>query len=171
TAIHARQGNEWLMASVREPRVEHRVADGPLSSLDWLVGSWRSEQHGTLMEVTYRWVANHSFLERTYAVRQGGRTTASGVQLIGQEPGSHDLQSWSFTSDAGYAVGTWIPQETGWAIATRGKSPDGTTTAAVNYLTRLDRDTLTWQSRERRAGGVSLPDTAEIRLMRGTASQ
>ena len=94
------------------------------------------------MDVTFRWVANRSFLERTYSVEQGGRITASGVQLIGQDAGHQEIQSWNFTSDAGFAVGNWIAQADGWAIVTRGKLPDGTTTGAVNYLTRLDENTL-----------------------------
>jgi len=172
TVIHAKVEGRWLMASVREPRAlqQSQTAD-PLASLDWLVGSWRAEQNGGRMDVAYRWVANHSFLERTYSVEQGGRVTASGVQLIGRDPSSEELQSWSFTSDAGFAVGNWIPQPNGWTIATRGKLPDGTTTGAVNYLTRVDANTLSWQSRERKSGGVSLPDTEAVRLTRDVASR
>jgi hypothetical protein len=171
TVIHAKVGGQWLMASVREPRAEQAESDDRLASLDWLVGSWRAQQNGKRMDVTFRWVANRSFLERTYSVEQGGRITASGVQLIGKDPASQDLQSWNFTSDAGFAVGNWIPQPDGWAIATRGKLPNGTTTGAVNYLTRLDENTLGWQSRERKAGGVSLPDTAGVQLTRVGASR
>jgi uncharacterized protein (TIGR02246 family) len=172
TVIHAKVEGQWLMASVREPRAlqQSQTAD-PLASLDWLVGSWRAEQNGGRMDVAYRWIANHSFLERTYSVEQGGRVTASGVQLIGRDPSSEELQSWSFTSDAGLAVGNWIPQPNGWTIATRGKLPDGTTTGAVNYLTRVDANTLSWQSRERKSGGVSLPDTEAVRLTRDVPSR
>ncbi len=118
------------------------------------------------MVVQFRWVAGHSFLERTYSVEQRGRITTSGVQLIGRDVASGELQSWSFTSDAGYAIGSWIAQPDGWSIVTRGKLPDGTTTRAVNYLTRLNEDTLSWQSRERKAGDTSLPDTDAVRLTR-----
>ncbi|HEY1784614.1 MAG TPA: SgcJ/EcaC family oxidoreductase, partial [Pirellulales bacterium] len=166
TVIHAKTDDRWLMASVREPQAEQPESRDPLTSLDWLVGSWQAEQNGGRMDVTYRWVANRNFLERTYSVEQGGRITASGVQLIGRDAGNEELQSWNFTSDAGFAVGSWIPQSDGWAIATRGKLPDGTTTAAVNYLTRLDENTLGWQSRERKAGGKSLTDTEAVRLTR-----
>jgi uncharacterized protein (TIGR02246 family) len=169
TVIHAKVDGKWLMASVREPSAGQPEADNPLASLDWLVGSWSAGHGDGKMDVTFRWVASRSFLERTYSVEHGGRITASGVQLIGLDPSSQELQSWSFTSDAGFAVGSWIPQPDGWAIATRGKLPDGTTTAAVNYLTRLDANTLTWQSRERGAGGVSLPDTEAVRLTRVAA--
>ena len=170
TVIHTKVDGRWLMASVREPLVEQPAADDPLRSLDWLVGSWQAEQNGGRMNVTFRWVAGHRFLERIYSVEQRGRITSSGVHLIGQDPGSQELQSWSFTSDAGFAVGNWIARPDGWAIVTRGKLPDGTTTGAVNYLTRLDENTLSWQSRERKAGKNSLPDTDAVRLTR-VASQ
>ena len=147
TAIHAKVNGRWLMASVQEPIAGQSASEDPLDSLDWLVGSWHAEQNGGKMHVTFRWVANRNFLERVYSVEQGGRITSSGVQLIGQDPTSRELQSWSFTSDAGFAVGDWIAQPEGWEIVTRGKLPDGTTTSAVNYLTRLDENSLSWQWR------------------------
>ena len=171
TAIHTKVDGRWLMASVREPAAEQSASADPLDSLDWLVGSWNAEQNDGKMDVTFRWVANHNFLERVYSVEQGGRITTSGVQLIGQDPVSQEIQSWNFTSDAGFAVGDWIAQPDGWAIVTRGKLPDGTTTSAVNYLTRLDENTLSWQSRERKAGKISLPDTDVVRLTRVKAAR
>ena len=170
SVIHVKVDDRWLMASVREPPAGQSADNDPLASLDWLVGSWRADQNGARMDVTFRWIANRSFLERTYVVEQGGRITVSGVQLIGQDPSSRELQSWNFTSDAGFAVGNWIARPDGWAIVTRGKLPDGTTTGAVNYLTRLDENTLSWQSRERKAGEVSLPDTDAVQLARVTES-
>ncbi len=170
TVIHTKVGDRWLMASVREPRIAQSTSNDPLDALDWLVGTWRAEQNGGRIDVTFRWVANHKYLERTYSIEQGGRIADSGVQLIGRDATTHELQSWNF-SDAGFAVGDWIAEHDGWAIVTRGKLPDGTTTAAVNYLTRLDDNTVSWQSRERKAGKISLPDTDAVRLTRVTSAR
>ncbi len=158
------------MASVREPLSQSAQAS-PLENLDWLVGSWHADKDGTTMDVTYRWIANRAFLERTYTVEKKGHVTASGVQLIGQDADHEEIQSWDFSADAGYAVGDWIAQADGWAIVTRGKLPSGKSTAAVNYLIRVDANTLAWQSRERKVGGEPLPDTDEIRLLRDAVGE
>ncbi len=166
TVVHSKVDGKWLMASVREPVVQSAASTGPLASLDWLVGTWYAEQNGASMEVEYRWVANHAFLERTYSVKKDGRVTASGVQLIGQDANHQEIQSWDFNSDAGYAVGNWIVQPDGWAIVTRGKLAGGESTSAVVYLTRAEDNTLGWQSRERTADGGPLPDSDGVWLKR-----
>jgi uncharacterized protein (TIGR02246 family) len=166
TVVHTKVDGKWLMASVREPVVQSAASSGPLASLDWLVGTWYAEQNGASMEVEYRWVANHAFLERTYSVKKEGLVTASGVQLIGQDANHQEIQSWDFNSDAGYAVGNWIVQPDGWGIVTRGKLAGGEATSAVIYLTRADDNTLGWQSRERTADGGPLPDTDGVWLKR-----
>jgi uncharacterized protein (TIGR02246 family) len=171
TVVHSQVDGRWLMASVREPLAQASAELSPLDGLDWLVGSWHADKDGVRMEVDYRWIANHTFLERIYTVEQQGQVTASGVQLIGQDASHQEIQSWDFSSDAGYAVGNWIPQPDGWAIVTRGKLSDGKATAAVNYLTRVDENTVAWQSRERKADGELLPDTDEILLTRVAAGK
>ena len=45
---------------------------------------------------------------------------------------------------------------------------DGTISTSVNVVTFLDRDAVTWQSVERSAGGVRLPDLEEVLLKRVT---
>ena len=115
-----------------------------------------------------RWVANTSFVERSYTVTQLDHATMSGVQLIGFNPEADRIQSWNFSPDGGHALGVWSPRENGWSAAMRGVTGDGTVTTAVNLLTRLDDNAYTWQSVERTAGGAPLPDTDEIVLRRIT---
>src|SRR5262249_30301653 len=137
-----------------------------LQDFQWLVGTWRAEEHGATMEAVCRWVAEKSFLERSYSVKRSDKVVSSGVQIIGWNPQTERIQSWTFPSDGGHAVGLWTPRENGWAVEMSGLLADGATTSAVNLFTRIDDNAFTWQSVERTASGVRLPDAEEVVLRR-----
>ena len=52
---------------------------------------------------------------------------------------------------------------------TRGVTGNGTTTTSVSLLTRLDENAYVWQSVQRTAGSLALPDTEEVILKRQSA--
>ena len=79
--------------------------------MEWLIGSWVAEEHGAKMETDCRWVANKSFVQRSYTVTLPDQTTTSGVQLIGFNPLEGHIQSWEFSPDGGHAVGVWTTHE------------------------------------------------------------
>jgi uncharacterized protein (TIGR02246 family) len=166
TAVHVKSDGKWLMSSVRDVRVATSPAADRLQDLGWLVGSWSVEEMGANLEVTCRWIADGSFLERAFSVKRGDQVVDSGKQIIGWNPQAQQIQSWTFASDGGLAVGVWNPLPEGWAIETTGMLPDGTPTRAVNLFTRLDNNACTWQSVERSAGDVALADTEEVLIKR-----
>jgi len=165
-AVHVKIDGRWLMSTVRDARVEAPSNFRNVADLEWLIGTWTAEEHGAKTESVCRWVANKSFVERSYAVTHADGTTTSGVQLIGFNPQGGHVQSWNFSSDGGHAVGIWTPRAGGWSAEIRGTTGDGTNTSATNLLTRLDDYAYAWQSVQRSAGGQSLPDTDEIILKR-----
>jgi len=166
TAVHVKRDGQWLMSTVRESRLETPSSYRHVADWEWLIGTWTAEEHGVKTESVCRWVANKSFIERTYRATHPDGTATSGVQIIGLEPGSGRVQSWNFSSDGGYATGVWMPRAGGWAGRIRGFTGDGIPTSAVNLLTRIDDDAYTWQSVERTVGGEPVPDTDEVVLKR-----
>jgi uncharacterized protein (TIGR02246 family) len=166
TAVHIKAGGQWLMSTVRETRVETPSGYPKVADLEWLIGTWTAEEHGAKTVSVCRWVANKSFVERSYTVTQADHTTTSGVQLIGFNPEGNRIQSWNFSPDGGHAIGNWTPRDKGWAAELRGVTGDGTITTAVNLLTKLDDDAYVWQSIQRTAGGAPVPDTEEVVLRR-----
>ena len=137
------------MSTVRDTRVETPSTYRNVADLEWLIGTWTAEEHGAKTESVCRWVANKSFVERSYTVTHADGTTTSGVQLIGWNPPAGHVQSWNFSSDGGHAVGVWSPREGGWSAEIRGVTGDGAPTTAVNLLTRLDDNAYAWQSVQR----------------------
>ena len=166
TAVHVRQDDRWLMADVRDTRVELPPDPGPLEDLQWLVGTWSVANKDAQVEVNCRWIQNQQFLERTHAVTESGKETSGGLEIIGVDPSTGRITSWSFTSDGGHAVGIWAPRENGWTIQSIGVMKDGTPTSATYFLSRKDNDTLLWKSGDRTVGDALLPDSDEVTLKR-----
>jgi hypothetical protein len=170
-AVHVKVDGKWLMSTVRDSRIETPSSYGNVADLEFLIGTWTAEEHGAKAESVCRWVANKSFVQRDHTVTHPDGTTTSGVQLIGWNPQEGHVQSWDFSSDGGHAVGVWSPHESGWTAEMQGITGDGTPTSAIVHLTRLDDNAYAWQSVQRTAGGVSLPDTDEVVLKRRTTDR
>jgi uncharacterized protein (TIGR02246 family) len=167
TAVHVKVDGKWRMSSVRDTRLETPSAYRNLEELEWMVGRWAAEEHGSSSRIDCRWIANRSYLQRTYSVTApSGFTVSSGVQIIGWNPRTGGIQCWTFASDGGHALGTWTRSGASWAIDSQGMLPEGSPTRAVTRLTRLDDDTMAWQSVSRTAAGMAFPDSDEIILKR-----
>lgn len=166
TAIHVKIDGKWLVSTIRDYRVESASGYRNIADLEWLIGTWTAESPGSKLESVCTWVANKSFVQRTYTTKHTDGTSSSGVQLIGFNPMSGQIQSWNFSSDGGLAVGVWKPIENGWSAELTGALGDGTPTHAINLLMRLDDKAYAWQSVQRTAGDVALPNTEEVILRR-----
>jgi uncharacterized protein (TIGR02246 family) len=165
TAVHVRRGGKWLLASVRETRVEPTPHHARLQALDWLIGTWESEGSGAKIEITCRWAVEKSFIEVTHVLRDGDRVVESAREIVGWDPLSERITSWMFNSDGGHAVGTWLPRKHGWTIEFSGVTADGARTSAVNIMVRL-KGAIVWKSVLRSAEGSALADTEEVVLRR-----
>jgi len=171
TAVHAKVGDQWLMSSVRDGAAIATPAASHLQDLDWLVGTWSSEKNGGRVDVECKWVADQKFLERRFSASRDGKVVSSGLQVIGWNAAAQSIESWTFTSDGGHAVGLWTPRKGGWVIENVGQLADGTPTTAVNFFVRVDDNSLSWKSVARSAGASPLPDSDEILLKRAVAQK
>ena len=170
-AVHNKVGDNWLMASVRDTFVPKPSNYQSIADLEWLIGTWVAEEHGSKMVSVSRWVADKSFVERKYTTTHHDGTKQSGVQIIGYNPQTKAVQSWNFSPGGGHAVGLWGPIDSGWRATMHGVAGDGTVTTSINVLTRLDDNAYSWKSIERTAGDVALPDSDEVVVKRQTSSK
>lgn len=171
TVIHVKVDGNWLMASVRDTNIETPAPDSSSKDLEWLIGTWVTEDHGVKVESVCSWVVDGRFLERKYTTTQLDGTQSSGVQLIGWNPLGGHVQSWSFSPDGGHAVGIWIPAENGWIAHVRGTTGDGIPTTSINEMTRLDDNASVWKSYHRTVGNKPLPDTDDVIWKRQPAAK
>ena len=65
----------------------------------------------------------------------------------------------------------WLRDGDKWVLDAVGITGDGTTTAAVNVLSRLGPDEIVWRSTDRIVDARPVPDTVPVKLMRVPAAK
>jgi uncharacterized protein (TIGR02246 family) len=162
--VHVKDGDHWRIASVREwlPDASELVV---LKDLEWLVGDWSARSAEGELRIQYGWDEDRAFLRARYTIESGGKVVSSGTQIIGKDPNG-GLRSWLFDKSGTYGESAWTREAGRWVIEATGTLPDGSEVTATNVLVPLNRDSFTWQSIERTVGGVDLPATPPLKVMR-----
>lgn len=167
-AIHVRDAGNWKIAYSREWGGDFdRVAD-----IEWLVGTWQGGPKGDEVTITYAKDKDKPGLHGTYSTKADGKVVTSGTFRIAFDPQRGQLHSWNFDDLGGHGQALWIRDGDRWVMDSIGVLPDGTDTASVNILHRINKNEIAWQSIDRVAGGMQvgggllLPDTQPIRLKR-----
>jgi hypothetical protein len=86
-------------------------------------------------------------------------------QLVGFDPLTGQIKSWTFDSLGGYGEGLWTRDGNSWVIDTAGVLPNGQTGTAVNTIRFVDDQTALFQARHREVGGQPIADS-ELKLVR-----
>jgi ketosteroid isomerase-like protein len=168
--IFTKQGNDWLISSATEtPIVTEEVEAKPdsVNDLSWMVGDWKANGNGSSLKLHIDWANNKNFLRWNYEIQKPGETAQENTELIGFDPKSGKLVSWSFDSAGGIGQSSWTKNEKSWQTDQVKYLSDGSNLSARNIITPKG-DGFTWQSVDRNAGGIPLPDTAELQIERET---
>jgi uncharacterized protein (TIGR02246 family) len=166
-AIHVKRDGRWLLESVRETDLPVRATSYEhLKELEWMVGTWVDSDEEAAIETTCRWTKNKNFLTRNFRVIIGEHVDMEGTQVIGWDPAAGRIRSWVFDSDGGFAEGVWTRKDNRWVIHSVGTLPDGGQATAINILTYIDNDTLTWQTTGREVDGEILPNVDPVTVKR-----
>lgn len=170
-ALLVQEENQWRLASLSES-AEQGVS---VADLDWLIGEWKSTlggNSGSAAEIhtRYAWDANKKFIEVTFSLKEGERTLA-GRQVIGVDPATGSLHSWTFEANGGVGEADWSRDGHDWVLTATGSLPNGATLAETNILRRVNADTLTWQSTNRVLSGQEIADLAPVKVTRVTAAR
>lgn len=169
-AVHVKQDNgKWLLDSVRDTRVEIPSNYDRLVHLELLVGEWVAEHNGARIELTGQWNPNKTFLERRFVVTQNGTETAS-TEIIGWDPSTAQVTSWTFSADGARNVGRWKALDDGWIVRNQGVTAEGVSTTSVDFWAPLLDDALGWRSTKRSAGGTALAAPDEVVLKKTDAA-
>ncbi|QDV32333.1 SnoaL-like domain protein [Tautonia plasticadhaerens] len=162
SALLVREGGRWLMA-----QLEESPGGGPsVGDLAWLVGEWRSAA-GEAAEIrtTYEWAPGEAFLQAKFTLKERAMDLG-GTQVIGHDPETGALHSWTFEAGGGIGEADWHPDGDHWVLEAAGTLTDGRTLFETNILRRVDDDTFTWQSIGRLLEDVELPDLPPVKVTR-----
>jgi uncharacterized protein (TIGR02246 family) len=161
SVLYVREDGKWLLAVLRESPAEA----ASLRDLAWLVGTWEAKGETSEVRTTYEWLWDKAFLRATFTIKEKERTI-QGMQLIGADPSTGQLRSWTFERTGGFGEALWTRDGTTWLLEAAGVFADGSTLAATNIFKRLDENTFTWQSTDRFLDGEPLPDLPPIKVKR-----
>jgi uncharacterized protein (TIGR02246 family) len=168
---HVKKGDRWLMARARS---FNRVVLSPydaLRDLEWLVGDWVDESPDSIVNYSYRWDVNKSFLINTFSVRVRDQKVLSGTQRIGRDPLTKQIKAWAFDSEGGYAESLWSEQENGWIMKVSGVRNDGKVVSVTNQITRAGKDRFRFDSVDRMVGDELLPNMSVVAVRRPPAAK
>lgn len=165
TALVVREDGAWRLAMLKESP----IAEGPsIADLGWLIGQWKSVSgEGAEIQTTYAWDAGQKFIHARFTVKEAGLgMTLSGTQVIGLDPATGLVHSWTFEDNGGIGEADWHRDGDHWVLDAAGTLADGRTIMLTNVLRRVNHDTITWQSVNRTLGDIELADLAPIKVTR-----
>ncbi len=167
TIVHVKKEGHWYLSSVRDAPYVAPTNHEHLKVLDWLVGDWASApEQGEVARVGYSWAPSQNFMLASFTTTFKNIAIGGGTQWIGWDPLAKQIRSWTFETAGGFGEGTFTRDGDKWIIKAAGVLHDGKKLAATNILTRIDADTMTWQTRDRTADGNPLPDVKPITMKR-----
>jgi hypothetical protein len=105
-----------------------------------------------------------------FAVSFGDQIDIFVIQVIGWDASAGKIRSWVFDSDGGFGEGTWTKKGNRWLVDANATLPDGRKTSAINVMTVLDKNTITWESTGRDLDGEILPNIGPMKVVRDVPS-
>jgi uncharacterized protein (TIGR02246 family) len=167
SALVVRENGQWRVAQLTEsPGKSESIED-----LGWLVGQWKSTgKEGADIQTAYSWHPSKKFLQAQFTITEKGRTF-SGSQIIGVDPATGRIHSWTFEADGGVGEADWRRDGHEWVVDADGTLTDGRTLSETNLLRRVNDNTFTWKSTGRSLEDEILADLAPVKVTRLSAPQ
>lgn len=162
TVLVVREDGQWKLANLRETAAD----EASLDDLEWLIGEWKSGSgEGAEIRTKYSWTPSKKFIRADFTVKEKDRQF-SGTQIIGVDPASDTIRSWTFEADGGIGEADWSRDGDNWELAADGTLADGSTLTETNILSRVNDDTFTWQSVDRELDDAELPELPPVKVTR-----
>lgn len=167
TATLAKNEGKWQLDYVQEaPLPTPPTPYDGLKGLEWMVGTWVDDSPGVSVETQVKWSPKKSFLIRSYTVKLEDEEPYQGTQIIGWDPRTKSIRSWTFDADGSFGEGTWSNTGVEWRIRTSETTADGQIVTAMQIITKVDNDNLTVQTVGREVDGEPTPTTEAIKVVR-----
>jgi hypothetical protein len=160
SALYLRVKGQWQIGLLRETPLGASVLE-----LGWLAGTWHCKTETGTVHLEFTWAKGKAFLRGQVTVKAVDHTT-TGFQVIGRDPATGGLKSWTFEEDGGTAEGVWERTDKGWTARLTGHNAEGDKVTTTTTLTPTDADTFTWHSTGRTVDGEPLPDVGPIQVVR-----
>ncbi len=143
TAIVMKKEGRWMLESVREAATElpETSRSYAIRMIGDFSGRWESVSGGQDVATHAFWTAGGGFLVRSHTM-QGDAGDREITEIIGWDPVRQGIRSWSFTSDGGFAEGSWTLDDDHFDVMLDGTTADGQIVSGNLTITRLGPDDL-----------------------------
>ena len=168
--VHLKKDGQWRIISSRTMEREVLSNYEYLHNLDWLVGDWIDEGSDAVIEFSYHWDDNKSYLLNDFRVVQQGRLRSPARSGSAGTRGRIRC-AWIFDDAGGFGEATWTDTGDGWVVKASGVAADGTPSSATRKLQLLSEDHVIVSTRDRLAGGEELPDFNVTMVRKPPAAQ
>jgi uncharacterized protein (TIGR02246 family) len=172
TAVLVKKAGEWYLQSVRDAAAQPPSNADHFEDIEWLIGRWAGESDkGESATTTYEWEDDQNFIVCEFATTLNGIPVVGGTQWIAWDAVTKQIRSWSFYSRGGFGEAVWTKDGDKWVMQVNAQTAEGKKVSAVNLMTRIDDDHMTWQMTKLTTDGESLPDQKPIKLKRVKTEQ
>lgn len=166
-AILVKQGDAWLLDSVEEletpaPETSHDA----LKVLEFLIGEWADEGDEGKSTSSFRWSTNGSFLIRSFTTNLSDEIQSEGTQVIGWDPRSKEIRSWTFNSDGSFGEATWARSGADWLIKSTQTLADGGAASGTYVITPTGQDSMTVKLIGHEVDGEPIPAVEPVTVVR-----
>lgn len=167
TVIHVKKDGNWYRDTVHEKVVPTSTsAQERLEDLSWMVGDWSRQDENGSVSIQCSWTHNMSFLSRSFEIASKGGEKLTGTQMIGWDPSSGVIRSWSFDSEGGFEQAVWDRDGKRWNVKVAVVLPDGRTGSEQRIINPVDKNTFTWKAVQRQVDGALLANADEVKITR-----
>lgn len=167
SAVLVKDGDRWLVDSVQETALATPPsAESALKELEWLIGDWKDDSPGITVECSAHWAANHSFLVRSYRVEKENQPPWEGTQIIGWDPRSKQIRSWTFDSDGSFDEALWTRHGDTWQVVLTRTLEDGGMATGTQIMRKLSPDAYSVQMVAREINGEPAPSSDPVKVVR-----
>jgi uncharacterized protein (TIGR02246 family) len=160
--MFVREQGRWLIARLSESSADAET----IADLGWLIGEWKSlSGQGAEIRTSYSWDANRKFIHVRFTYTEKGHSL-SGTQIIGVDPATGGIRTWTFEADGGVGVADWTRDGDHWELALTGTLGNGKDLSETNILRHINNDTMTFQSINRTLDGEDVADLPPVKVTR-----
>lgn len=166
-AVIVQDKNQWMITSAEEYATPlPKTSADALKDLEWMIGEWRDEAPNVKVATQVRWSRHNAFLIRAYTVDFGEGDVHEGTQIIGWDPRSQQIRSWTFDSDGSFSEETWTKSDEEWMMRSFRTLADGRYGVSTHILTPNGNDHFTVRIIGREVDGQLLPSSDPIKIVR-----
>jgi uncharacterized protein (TIGR02246 family) len=143
SAILVNQNGKWMIDTIEEsPAPVPSDNYEALAELDWMLGEWVDDGGDIQVNTKVSWAANGAFMLRSFVVTTADDLVRQGTEVIGWDPRSGEIRSWSFQSDGSFGDGTWSKNGEDWIVKASQTLPDGRAASGTYIFSKQGDDQI-----------------------------